>query len=530
RRRHARFSRDWSSDVCSSDLAGELEGRGLRVVRHRLANRPPDDHPMDEPVEGVVVIPPADLVDEDLVLTVAEVSRSLPDGPRLYVATQRAVSVKDGEQGEPGQGFVSALTRVLAFERTVQRATHVDVDRPADLVAELLAGDDAREVAWRGGARYAARLARAALPEPAGKPAKAVRRGAAYVITGGYGGIGLVTARLLAERGAGRIVLSGRKGPDADAEKVIARLREDGVDVGVVLGDIAEPGTAERLVRVAQEGGVPLRGVVHGAGVIDDRLIADLGADDLHRVWTAKVEGARRLSEATWDLDLDWFVMHSSAAALLARPGRLRRRQRGDRRADGVPAGARAPRNHRQLGHLVAGRRGRRHVGDGHRPDQPGGGRGGAGGAARARQARDGRAALRPRHGGRAVPRDPGHAVLRGADGGGGRAGNGRRGRLARRRGAEGPRPRRRPQADRRAGQVPDRERPRVRPGPPRPGRAAHRPRPRLARRGADQERGRARPRADRPRVGAAAGRQRQRVRGVGGRGAGAVGRAGALL
>src|SRR5690606_40440120 len=132
RRRHARFSRDWSSDVCSSDLAGELEGRGLRVVRHRLANRPPDDHPMDEPVEGVVVIPPADLVDEDLVLTVAEVSRSLPDGPRLYVATQRAVPVKDGEQGEPGQGFVSALTRVLAFERTVQRATHHDVDRPAD--------------------------------------------------------------------------------------------------------------------------------------------------------------------------------------------------------------------------------------------------------------------------------------------------------------------------------------------------------------------------------------------------------------
>lgn len=308
-------------DALAAATAGELEGRGLRVVRHRLANRPPDDHPMDEPVEGVVVIPPADLVDEDLVLTVAEVSRSLPDGPRLYVATQRAVSVKDGEQGEPGQGFVSALTRVLAFERTVQRATHVDVDRPADLVAELLAGDDAREVAWRGGARYVARLARAALPEPAGKPAKAVRRGAAYVITGGYGGIGLVTARLLAERGAGRIVLSGRKGPDADAEKVIARLREDGVDVGVVLGDIAEPGTAERLVRVAQEGGVPLRGVVHGAGVIDDRLIADLGADDLHRVWTAKVEGARRLSEATWDLDLDWFVMHSSAAALLGSPG-----------------------------------------------------------------------------------------------------------------------------------------------------------------------------------------------------------------
>ncbi|TDD73312.1 SDR family NAD(P)-dependent oxidoreductase [Actinomadura darangshiensis] len=310
-------------DVLGSATVAGLEERGKRVVRHRVMDRPPDEHPAmdepDEPVEGVVLVPSADLVDEELVLAVAGVSRSLPDGPRLYVATRSALPLAG--DGLPGHGFVSALTRVLAFERTVQRATHVDVDRPADLVAELLADDDAREVAWRGGTRYVARLGQAVLPEEQGKKKRIVRRGGAYVITGGYGGIGLVTARLLAQRGAGRIVLSGRGGPGADAEKVIARLREDGVDVGVVLGDIAQPGTAERLIKVAQEGGTRLCGVVHGAGAIDDRLIADLGPDDLHRVWTAKVEGARRLSEATWDIDLDWLVMHSSAAALLGSPG-----------------------------------------------------------------------------------------------------------------------------------------------------------------------------------------------------------------
>ncbi|GAA2149405.1 hypothetical protein GCM10009727_52840 [Actinomadura napierensis] len=307
-------------DALAGATATGLEARGRRVVRHALANR--DELPKtDDPVDGVVLVPSADLVDEDLVLAIADVSRSLPDGPRLYIATHRAVPVRAGEAGEPGHGFAAALTRVLAFERTVQRATLVDVDRPADLVDELLGGGAAREVAWRGGTRHVARLAQAALPGSDAKPKKIVRRGGAYVITGGYGGIGLVTARLLAERGAGRIVLSGRGGPGADAEKVIAKLRESGVDVGVVLGDIAAPGTAERLVRVAQEGGVRLCGVVHGAGAIDDRLIADLGAEDLHRVWTAKVEGARRLSEATWDIGLDWLVMHSSAAALLGSPG-----------------------------------------------------------------------------------------------------------------------------------------------------------------------------------------------------------------
>ncbi|MBD2898551.1 hypothetical protein amrb99_75230 [Actinomadura sp. RB99] len=303
-------------DALAAATAAGLEERGHRAVRRDLA-----DLGDTSGVEGVVLVPSADLLDEDLVLAIAETSRSLPDGPRLYVATHRAVPVLDGEAGEPGHGFAAALTRVLAFERTVQRATLVDVDRPADLVGELLGGGDAREVAWRGGRRYVARLAQAALPAGDAKPKKIVRRGGAYVITGGYGGIGLVTARLLAERGAGRIVLSGRSGPGADAEKVIAKLRESGVDVGVVLGDIAAPGTAERLVEAAREGGLALRGVVHGAGAIDDRLIADLGAEDLHRVWTAKVEGARRLSDATWDADLDWFAVHSSAAALLGSPG-----------------------------------------------------------------------------------------------------------------------------------------------------------------------------------------------------------------
>src|SRR5690606_40553075 len=31
RRRHTRFSRDWSSDVCSSDLVGRLVANGLGV-------------------------------------------------------------------------------------------------------------------------------------------------------------------------------------------------------------------------------------------------------------------------------------------------------------------------------------------------------------------------------------------------------------------------------------------------------------------------------------------------------------------
>jgi thioesterase domain-containing protein/NAD(P)-dependent dehydrogenase (short-subunit alcohol dehydrogenase family) len=141
------------------------------------------------------------------------------------------------------------------------------------------------------------------------------------VISGGYGGLGLVTARRLAERGAGRLVLSGRSGPGAEAVKVINVLRASGTEVEIVLGDVAAPGVAERMVAAARRDGLRLCGVVHAAGGLDDRLAVDIGPEDVRHVWSPKVDGALRLHEATRHLDLDWWVVYSSAAGLLGSPG-----------------------------------------------------------------------------------------------------------------------------------------------------------------------------------------------------------------
>src|SRR5690606_39445347 len=42
RRRHTRFSRDWSSDVCSSDLKTAVLSTGVRNVAWRVAERQED--------------------------------------------------------------------------------------------------------------------------------------------------------------------------------------------------------------------------------------------------------------------------------------------------------------------------------------------------------------------------------------------------------------------------------------------------------------------------------------------------------
>ncbi|WP_280922393.1 type I polyketide synthase [Streptomyces anulatus] len=149
-------------------------------------------------------------------------------------------------------------------------------------------------------------------------PQSVVRNDGAYIVTGGLGGLGLATARWLAEQGARRIVLNGRRAPSSDTTRTV---NEMAADTAVVLGDVSQRETCERLVEVATEGGVPLRGVVHCAMVLDDAALATIRDDQLGRVWEPKVTGAWNLHQATADQSPDWFVVYSSMSSLLGNAG-----------------------------------------------------------------------------------------------------------------------------------------------------------------------------------------------------------------
>ncbi|WP_290057843.1 KR domain-containing protein, partial [Amycolatopsis solani] len=252
------------------------------------------------PVRGVVFLTGAPHAYHDpedareLLRTVSSVVARLDRGVRFHLVTQA--------RDEPGLVFLRGLIRVLACERPDLRASIVDFDARSDvdtLARELRADAPEDEVRWRHDVRYAARLTRVA-------PAAEVPAGpGAYVVTGGFGSLGLATARWLADHGATRIVLSGRRGGVADLP---------GVDVVVVAGDLAEPGVADRLIAEATAGGLALRGIVHAAGVF---------TEDAEAVWRARVLGTRRLHEATSESQPVWWLLCSPATALFGSPGRV---------------------------------------------------------------------------------------------------------------------------------------------------------------------------------------------------------------
>jgi polyketide synthase 3/4 len=166
----------------------------------------------------------------------------------------------------------------------------------------------------------------AVLPAEQARP---FRADGAYIVTGGVGGLGLYLAGEMAfpggrasdAAGCGRIVLNSRTAPNAEGQQAIDRLRAAGADIVVECGDIAEPGTAERLVAAATASGLPVRGVLHAAAVVSDATLGHITDELIDRCWAPKVYGAWQLHQATAGQLLDWFCMFSSAAALVGSPG-----------------------------------------------------------------------------------------------------------------------------------------------------------------------------------------------------------------
>ncbi|GAA4228960.1 hypothetical protein GCM10022254_20340 [Actinomadura meridiana] len=153
-------------------------------------------------------------------------------------------------------------------------------------------------------------------PEPVLDP------GETYLITGGLGALGAVTARKLAAEGARHIGLVSRRPiADDDAAALRAKLGDE-VQLSFCQGDISDAADVQRLMAEIAAEGRPLGGVVHAAGVLQDGPISAMRWEDIDKVFQAKVYGAWLLNEALAAVpDLRFFVGYSSMASVLGPVG-----------------------------------------------------------------------------------------------------------------------------------------------------------------------------------------------------------------
>ncbi|MBF6330414.1 type I polyketide synthase [Nocardia transvalensis] len=142
------------------------------------------------------------------------------------------------------------------------------------------------------------------------------------LITGGTGTLGGLVARHLTTTGrAENLVLTSRSGP---AAANVAELTSELAGLGALVHVVAcDSGDRDALATVLDDTTTrtALKTVVHTAGVLDDGTIGSLTPQRLDTVMRPKADGAWHLHELTHHLDLDHFVLYSSAASTFGAPG-----------------------------------------------------------------------------------------------------------------------------------------------------------------------------------------------------------------
>ncbi|MBG1264146.1 SDR family NAD(P)-dependent oxidoreductase [Nostoc sp. BAE] len=142
-----------------------------------------------------------------------------------------------------------------------------------------------------------------------------------YLITGGLGGLGLVVAQWLVDMGARHLVLLGRNAPTSAAISRIQQLEVGGATITVAQVDVSQQQDLATILTQIEESTIPLAGVIHAAGLLDDGVMLQLNWQRWEKVMAAKVMGAWNLHLLTQKTPLDYFIMFSSATALFGSPG-----------------------------------------------------------------------------------------------------------------------------------------------------------------------------------------------------------------
>lgn len=263
--------------------------------------------------------------------------------PKIWAVTTNCQVVEsEAYQPQVAQAPLWGLGTVIATEYPDCWGGMIDLDQGMSvleakeaLVREMQSSDGEQRVALRKEKRYVARLTRKHLQDE--QPLSfTLLRNASYLITGGLGDLGICIAHWLIEQGARRLILLGRTplparvqwsqvNQDSRQGKLIAaiqHLEALGASIHLAAVDVAdEKQLADFLATFRQEGWPPIRGVVHAAGISEDRLISQLDTNSLRSVLRPKVAGGWLLHKLLLATPLDFFLTFSSMGALIGLPG-----------------------------------------------------------------------------------------------------------------------------------------------------------------------------------------------------------------
>lgn len=165
------------------------------------------------------------------------------------------------------------------------------------------------------------------LPQTMSRPLIPWKENGTYLITGGAGGLGLIFAREIAQKtDRVHLILTGRTpevdflGAPGQKAKLDMMSKPDG-SVEYRSVNMADASAVRELIHDIGVRFGEVDGIIHSAGVIRDNFILKKTPAEFKQVLAPKVAGVLNLDRVTRDMDLDFFVLFSSASGVTGNVG-----------------------------------------------------------------------------------------------------------------------------------------------------------------------------------------------------------------
>ncbi len=361
--------------ACEISALLSTEGYEPRVVSAESLNGA-----VEEPVAGLVILPPRQGTSDADLLGVLQVVQAAGsglratgrDGGAFLVSASRldgAFGTTGDDIADPVSGGFAGLTKSAAHEWPEVRCLALDLapdlsdaDAASAIVAEIFRVGPP-EVGLSAAGRTGLELVSRELSSSNGT--LPLLEGEVAVLSGGARGVTAEVALALARSCRPTLVLLGRSpAPESEPEWLAALVTEAEIKQGLLAGGEASSprqageiydriraareirsnlermseagatvrylsvdvrdaaGLSDTLSSIAAEYG-PVRVLVHGAGVLEDKLILEKTSESFQKVYAPKVAGLRNLLEAIDRDALRALVLFSSSTARYGRAGQV---------------------------------------------------------------------------------------------------------------------------------------------------------------------------------------------------------------
>ncbi len=175
-------------------------------------------------------------------------------------------------------------------------------------------------ILYHGNERKVPRLSNKKLPP---HPNLNLQEGS-FLVTGGLGGLGMRLVKwLITSKNVKHLWLVSRNPPTDTVQFELEKLSREGAKIDIVQADIGDETQVRNLLHKIKASTIRLTGIVHAAGVLQDRALLNQTWQHFEQAYRPKVQGAWNLHYLCEALDIqpDYFVMFSSLASVTGSAG-----------------------------------------------------------------------------------------------------------------------------------------------------------------------------------------------------------------